>query len=201
MAPEDGTVSIDGTAMTVGRPRARLGLGVAYVPSDRYRWGLVRPMDLADNLELGRVRPLRRRRRHRRGEATTALENWNVRSRGPAARAATLSGGNAQKLVLARELDGDPGVVLACYPTRGLDPNAADTVARRLVERAERGAAVLWIGAELDELFAVADRLFVMSDGRLIGPFHEPFDRSAIGIAMTGGFPSDPVSSPTAAVP
>ncbi len=97
-----------------------------------------------------------------------------------------MSGGNAQKLVLARELDGEPGVVLACYPTRGLDPDAADVVAQRLVERAVQGAGVLWIGAELDELFAVADRLFVMSDGELVGPFAAPFDRLSIGLAMAG---------------
>ena len=184
--PTAGSVEIDGSTMAVAQPRARLGFGVAYVPSDRYRWGLVRPMDLADNLELGRVATFRRPRRHRRADAVASLDEWNVRSAGPSARTATLSGGNAQKLVLARELGGEPGVVLACYPTRGLDPDAADTVAGRLVERAERGAAVLWIGSELDELFAVSDRLFVLIDGELAGPFLPPFDRAAIGLAMAG---------------
>lgn len=185
-APAGGTVEIDGSTMAVAQPRARLGFGVAYVPSDRYRWGLVPPMDLSDNLELGRVGAFRRSRRHRRDHATEALEIWNVRGAGPAAKASTLSGGNAQKLVLSRELGGEPGVVLACYPTRGLDPDAADTVAQRLIERAEGGAAVLWIGSELDELFAVSDRLFVLSDGELIGPFFPPFDRGSIGLAMAG---------------
>ncbi len=184
--PTGGTVHIDGQVMAVAEPRARLGFGVAYVPSDRYRWGLVRPMELADNLELGRVPLRRQRRRDRHTGARQALIDWNVRSAGPGAKASSLSGGNAQKLVLARELGGDPGVVLACYPTRGLDPDAADVVAQRLVERAVAGAAVLWIGAELDELFAVSDRLFVMSDGKLIGPFVAPFDRLAIGLAMAG---------------
>ncbi|MCB0991055.1 MAG: ATP-binding cassette domain-containing protein [Acidimicrobiales bacterium] len=184
--PDGGSVQVDGVDMAVSQPRARRGYGVAYIPSDRYRWGLVRPMDLADNLELGRVAAVRRRRRHRRADAADALEAWNVRSAGPAARTATLSGGNAQKLVLARELDEEPAVVLACYPTRGLDPSAADSVAGKLIERAERGASVLWIGSELDELFAVADRLFVMFDGRFTGPFKPPFDRAAIGLAMAG---------------
>ncbi len=184
--PEAGSVRIDGAPIVASDPRARRALGLAYVPSDRYRWGLVRPMDLADNLELGRVPRVRARRSHRRDAARPALEAWDVRATGPGARAATLSGGNAQKLVLARELHDEPVVVLACYPTRGLDPNAADTVAGRLVDRAALGAAVLWIGAELDELFAVSDRMYVLSDGALVGPFTPPFDRGLIGLAMGG---------------
>ncbi len=184
--PTAGTVVVDDTPMQAGEPRSRLAHGIAYVPSDRYRWGLVRPMDLSDNLDLGRVGLFRPRRRHRRHHARSPLTAWNVRSSGPAATAGSLSGGNAQKLVLARELSGTPGVVLACYPTRGLDPGASDDVATRLVERAENGAAVLWIGAELDELFAVSDRIFVLSLGQLIGPFSPPFDRERVGQAMAG---------------
>ncbi|WP_420451508.1 ABC transporter ATP-binding protein [Ilumatobacter sp.] len=184
-APDAGTVTIDGSAIETGDPAARAAAGVAYVPSDRYRHGLVRPMDLSENLELGRTRTVRHPRRRRHREATDRLDDWDVRSAGPGAAASTLSGGNAQKLVLARELGGDPGVVVACYPTRGLDPGAAATVAERLVERARRGSAVLWIGAELDELFAVSDRIVVMSDGAAAGEFHPPFDRDAIGLAMT----------------
>ena len=195
-APETGSVHIGGATMVVADPRSRRSLGLAYVPSDRYRWGLMRPMDLADNLELGRVPRVRGRRAHRREAARPALQAWDVRSSGPAARAATLSGGNAQKLVLARELHDEPSVVLACYPTRGLDPNAADAVAGRLVDRAALGAAVLWIGAELDELFAVSDRMFVLSDGELIGPFTSPFDRGVIGLAMGGLAPGSAPSKP-----
>ncbi len=186
-APSCGVVSVDGVALPVGDPRARRTHGVAYVPSDRYRWGLVRAMDLADNLELGRVAFWRRRRRARREAARPGLQRWEVHCSGPSARAANLSGGNAQKLVLARELDGEPPVIVACYPHRGLDPGAADAIAGRLVARAADGAAVLWIGAELDELVPVADRIFVLAGGRLVGPFLPPHDRGAIALAMAHG--------------
>lgn len=81
----------------------------------------------------------------------------------------------------------EPNVVLACYPTRGLDPEAARTVVGRVLGAATAGAAVVWMGAELDELLAVADRIVVASGGKLVGPFLPPYDRAAIGLAMAGG--------------
>lgn len=185
-AAESGEVSISGESIAPGDPRSRRGQGLAYIPSDRYSWGLIGPMDLSDNLELGRVLPIRPNRPARHRAARPSLSHWDVRTAGPHARTSSLSGGNAQKLVLARELDEHPSAVLACYPTRGLDPEAADTVATRLVAAAEAGCAVLWIGAELDELLAVADRIEVLYDGTLFGPYLPPFDRAAIGLAMAG---------------
>lgn len=181
-----GTVSVDGEALVAHNPRRRRELGLAYIPSDRYQWGLIRAMDLSDNLELGRVPRWRPRRAERRSASRPDLERWDVRTSGPGARAASLSGGNAQKLVLARELASQPSAVLACYPTRGLDPGAADAVAERLVACASQGAAVLWVGAELDELLAVCDRIVVLTGGELRGPFFPPYDRAAIGLAMAG---------------
>lgn len=163
IAPTGGGVEIDGRPLDVGNPGSSASAGVAYIPSDRYRHGLVRAMDLSENLELGRTKRIRPPRRQRHDAAAERLVDWNVRSAGPAARAGSLSGGNAQKLVLARELDHEPSVVIVRYPTRGLDPSAAASVADRLIDRAVSGAAVLWIGAELDELFAVSDRLIVLS--------------------------------------
>lgn len=184
-APDSGSVSVHGQPVEGGDPQARRDAGVAYVPSDRYRHGLVRPMSLSDNLELGRVPRVRPPRRRRHADAAHSLDDWSVRAAGPGASAASLSGGNAQKMVLARELSGEPPVIVACYPTRGLDPGAASTVAERLVSRAQGGAAVLWIGAELDELFAVSDRIVVLAGGRITGEFTAPFDRQRIGYAMT----------------
>ena len=185
-AAQSGEVSISGEPITPADPRARREQGLAYIPSDRYAWGLIGPMDLSDNLELGRVLPIRPNRTSRHRAARPSLGHWDVRTAGPHAKTSSLSGGNAQKLVLARELDEHPRAVLACYPTRGLDPEAADTVATRLVAAAEAGCAVLWIGAELDELLAVADRIEVLYDGTLFGPYLPPFDRAAIGLAMAG---------------
>lgn len=184
--PDGGSVVLDGEPVPAGAPRARRAAGLAYVPSDRYRHALVRQMSLSDNTELGQVRRWRRRRRRRHDAAEPLLDEWDVRSAGAGAPAATLSGGNAQKLVLARELAGHPSAVLACYPTRGLDPVAADAVAARLVRCAADDAAVLWMGAELDELLAVADRIVVLAGGAVTGWFTAPFDRERIGLAMAG---------------
>lgn len=183
--PTTGAVTVDGETVPTGDPRARRAMGLAYIPSDRYRWGLVRAMEVSDNLELGRVPRWRPRRVQRRRAAERAIADWDVRTKGPAQPAGRLSGGNAQKLVLARELEGEPRAVLACYPTRGLDPGAADAVSARVAACAEAGAAVLWIGAELDELLSIADRIVVLADGEVRGPFHQPFDRGSIALAMT----------------
>jgi simple sugar transport system ATP-binding protein len=183
-----GDVLLDGEPWPA-TPRRRVAAGIGYIPSDRYRYGLAGPLDLADNLALGRTPGWRRARRVRRQGAAGPLRRWDVRSAGPQAAASSLSGGNAQKLVLARELpDGGegPAVVLACYATRGLDPHAARLVIGRVVEQAERGAAVLWIGAELDELLTLVDRLVVLTNGRVAGEFVPPYDREAIGLAMSG---------------
>jgi ABC-type uncharacterized transport system ATPase subunit len=185
--PDRGRVTVDGEPVPVGTPRARVARGVAYVPADRYRRALAGPLSLADNLELGRGvrgRPPRARREER---AEPVLAEWDVRGSGPDASAASLSGGNAQKLVLARELATGPRVVVAAQPTRGLDPEAARMITERILAAAADGAAVVWFGAELDELFAVADRLIVLAGGRATEPFAPPYDRGAVGLAMAGG--------------
>ena len=111
---------------------------------------------------------------------------WAVKGT-PGQPAMSLSGGNAQKLVAARELDGSPVAVVACQPTRGLDPAASVQLRRALLEFADRGGAVLWVGAELDELLEVADRIVVAFHGRLSDPFVPPYDRRRVGLAMGGG--------------
>jgi ABC-type uncharacterized transport system ATPase subunit len=185
-APDAGTVRLDGRELPHGAPRQRIARRIAYIPSDRYRTALVRPMSLADNLELGRGRSWRPRRRARRRAVVSRLAEWDVRSAGPGAPVRSLSGGNAQKLVLARELATVPDAVITCHPTRGLDPGASGTVADRLLDAAAAGAAVVWMGAELEEVLAVAHRVIVLSRGVVTGEFARPFDRSTIGLAMGG---------------
>ncbi|MCU1501069.1 MAG: transporter ATP-binding protein, partial [Ilumatobacteraceae bacterium] len=124
--------------------------------------------------------------RARRRAAAPRLAQWDVRSAGPGAPVRNLSGGNAQKLVLARELGEAPDAVITCHPTRGLDPGASATVAERLLDAAAGGAAIVWMGAELEELLAVAHRVIVLSRGVVTGEFARPFDRSTIGLAMGG---------------
>ncbi|MFT3853729.1 MAG: ATP-binding cassette domain-containing protein [Ilumatobacteraceae bacterium] len=184
-APDAGTIRLDGAPLP-DDPRGRVERGIAYIPADRYRTALVRPMSLADNVELGRGQRWRARRAARRRSIAPRLAAWDVRSAGPGAPVRSLSGGNAQKLVLSRELDGAPDLVITCHPTRGLDPGAATAVADRLLDAAADGASVVWMGAELEEVLAVAHRVVVLSHGRVTGEFARPFDRSAIGLAMGG---------------
>jgi simple sugar transport system ATP-binding protein len=183
---DGGTMELDGSPLELTHPADRIHAGIAYITSDRYRWGLVGALDLADNLLLGRFSRWLPSRKARHAEAAPRLDDWDVRSNGPATRAGALSGGNAQKVVLARELEGDARLVLACHVTRGLDPHAAATVATRVLDRATNGAGVVWIGAELDELFDVADEIHVAVAGTLVGPFHPPYDRNKIGLVMAG---------------
>jgi simple sugar transport system ATP-binding protein len=189
-APDRGSVTVDGKPVPVGAPRERIADRIAYVPADRYRRALAGPLTLADNLELGRGDRRRPQQARREERAAPVLAEWDVRGSGPSAPAASLSGGNAQKLVLARELAAGPRLVVAAQPTRGLDPEAARMISERILAAAADGAAVVWFGAELDELFAVADRLVVLAGGRATEPFTPPYDRGSVGLAMAGGHPS-----------
>jgi simple sugar transport system ATP-binding protein len=189
-APDAGRVTVDGRPVPVGAPRERIAERIAYVPADRYRRALAGPLTLADNLELGRGERRRPPQARREERAAPVLAEWDVRGSGPSAPASSLSGGNAQKLVLARELAVGPRLVVAAQPTRGLDPEAARMISERILAAAADGAAVVWFGAELDELFAVADRLVVLAGGRATEPFTPPYDRGAVGLAMAGGHAS-----------
>jgi simple sugar transport system ATP-binding protein len=182
LVPDSGKIEVDGHDVARMHPRQRVARGIAYVPSDRAERALVGPMRCDDNLALGRTAW----RLRRDPQAGVRMAAWQVKG-APDHVAASLSGGNAQKLVAARELDRDPVAVIACQPTRGLDPAAAVQLRAALLAVADRGGAVLWIAAELDELLEVADRIVVAFHGRLSEPFDPPFDRRLIGLAMGGG--------------
>ena len=151
-------------------------LGVAHVPEDRLRHGVIGSMALAGNWLLGHLDDVRFNRkglvRWRAVEAQVknGVEAHDVRIPGPNARVAQLSGGNQQKLVLARELARKPSIILAAHPTRGLDVRTVAFVHRTLLEARDRGAAVLVLSADLSELWQIADRIMVMVEGRLRGP-------------------------------
>jgi ABC-type uncharacterized transport system ATPase subunit len=179
---EHGTIEVNGNDVTGLRPRQRVAAGIAYIPSDRALRALVGPMRCDDNLALGRTSW----RVRRDPAAARRMASWSIKG-APQHLAESLSGGNAQKLVAARELNDEPVVVVACQPTRGLDPAAAVQLRGALLEFADRGGAVVWIAAELDELLEVADRIVVAFHGRLSDPFVPPFDRRLVGLAMGGG--------------
>jgi simple sugar transport system ATP-binding protein len=151
-------------------------------------------MTVEENLALGRhrsppfARGIRIDMRGRRARAESLLESYDVRPLDPSRRAAELSGGNQQKVVLARELDAGPRLLVAAQPTRGLDVAAVVAIHDRLRAHRDSGAAVLLVSFDLEELLALADRLYVLFEGRVIGELpRAEFDERRIGRWMLGG--------------
>jgi simple sugar transport system ATP-binding protein len=184
--PESGDVLIDGVSVSRRRERVPFLSPVAYIPEDPIRNAVIGTLDLADNLGLRR---LSTSEAMPGADAVRAeLTAFDVRPPEPARRAATLSGGNLQKLVAARELGGAPAAIVACYPTMGLDVQASEALLSRLAEHAATGAAVLWIGEDIDDLLAVADRIAVIHDGRIVAVLSPAeTDAAEIGRHMAGG--------------
>jgi simple sugar transport system ATP-binding protein len=115
------------------------------------------------------------------------LQEFDVRGGTPATPAFALSGGNQQKIVLAREIDGNPKVLIAAQPTRGLDVGAIEFVHRRLIEQRDNGRAILLVSLELEEILSLSDRILVIYEGRIVGEFPPSATEEALGLAMTGG--------------
>ena len=192
-APTSGTMRLYGNAVTRADPRALVAAGVARMPEDRQHDGVVGTMSVADNIAIEDVRsPAFSKmglldRKAMRERASAAIAAYDVRCPGPDAEARLLSGGNVQKLILARVLEREPRVILANQPTRGLDVGAQAEVHRRILAARDRGAAVLVISEDLDELFALADRFLVVHAGEVTdaGP-SEGLDRGTIGLMMAG---------------
>jgi simple sugar transport system ATP-binding protein len=189
-----GTVTVDGRKLRQGDPRSAIAAGVAHVPEDRLGTAVAPSRSIAENAVLKSYRgksvsrgPLvlwRSVHRH----AHDLIHRYSVATPGPHLRARDLSGGNLQKLVLGREFAGDPRVLIAASPTRGLDVGAIETVHAYLREAAKDGVAVLLISEDLDEILALSDRVVVMYEGELTGEF-DPTKATVeeIGLAMAGG--------------
>src|SRR5437763_897260 len=188
-----GHVRVAGHDVTRSNARDIIDLGVGHIPEDRQRRGLVLAFTLAENLalhdyrkepnsRLGWLFPNRLVRFARR-----LLEQFDVRGGGPQTRAAALSGGNQQKVVLAREIAREPSVLLAAQPTRGLDVGAIEFVHRRLVQARDSGKAVLLVSLELEEVLSLADRILVIYEGRIVEEYPPDVTEEELGIAMTGG--------------
>jgi simple sugar transport system ATP-binding protein len=166
-------------------------LGLVHIPEDRHRLGMVGAFAAAESAILGYQRDpaycgtLLIDNAEVARRAGLLMERFDVRPRAPGLRSAAFSGGNQQKLILARELAREPRIVLAGQPTRGLDIGAIEFVHRRLIERRDAGAAVLLVSAELDEILSLADRILVMFGGRIVGdmPAAEADERK-LGLLM-----------------
>ncbi|HEY8361124.1 MAG TPA: ABC transporter ATP-binding protein [Ramlibacter sp.] len=201
--PTSGKVLLDGTPITSADPRALVEAGIARMPEDRQHDGVVGTMSVADNIAIEEVRgkPFARlgllNRKAMRQRALDAIAAYDIRCPGPDAEARLLSGGNVQKLILARVLEREPRVILANQPTRGLDVGAQSEVHRRIIAARDRGAAVLVISEDLDELFALADRFLVVHAGKVTdaGPA-AALDRGTIGLLMAGQVNTTPAAIP-----
>lgn len=191
--PASGTVRLDGEDVTGARPGELFSRGVAHVPEDRQADGLVGPMSVADNMVLNTfkdapfARGPARNRAAVRTHAEDLVEQFDVRTPSVDTPVSTLSGGNQQKVIVAREFTHAGRLLIAAQPTRGLDVGSIQYIHRRIVESRDAGSAVLIVSAELDEVLALADRVAVMYRGRFVGVLdRSEADRERIGLMMAG---------------
>ena len=188
-----GAIILDGKDVTALASSARLDAGLAYIPADRSGTSLVQTMSIADNLAL---RDVARPPFSRLGWLDAAgsrkfvdkrTKDFGVRMAGSDAAIGTLSGGNQQKVVLAREIGREPGVLIAFQPTWGLDPGATRFVIDTILALRDRGGAILYISSELEEVLAVGDRIGVISEGRIVGITERAdVDVVRLGLLMAG---------------
>jgi ABC-type uncharacterized transport system ATPase subunit len=191
--PDTGTLSLDGEPLPALTPRRARAAGIRQVPEDRQKSGLVLAMSLRENLILGQEGepPLSRAGWFRPAQvdalARRRVAAYDLRVDSLAQPVAELSGGNQQKLVLARELDDGPRVLVAAQPTRGVDVGAIEAIHRQLLALREQGLAILLIASELSELLALSDRIGVLYKGRLVAVFPAAaVDAAELGLWMTG---------------
>ena len=191
--PLAGTIRVDGQDVTGADVRGKLAAGIGHIAEDRHRRGLVLDFSLAENLALrdyrrepiarhGLISPKRMNER-----AAPLLEEYDVRGGGAEALALSLSGGNQQKVVIAREIAEEPKVLIAAQPTRGLDVGAIEFVHRRLIEQRDAGRGVLLVSLELEEIRSLSDRVLVMYDGRIVAELAPEASEEEFGVAMLGG--------------
>ncbi|MCL6517519.1 ABC transporter ATP-binding protein [Alicyclobacillus sp.] len=188
-----GRITFLGEDVTALPPGERTHRGIAYVPQDRQRDGLVLDFTLVENTMLRDVAhpPFSRRGllQHRAARAHTEklLEAFDVRPRDPDRKAGDLSGGNQQKVILAREVSREPSLLIAVQPTRGLDVGAIEGIHRQLLRLRQAGKAILLVSLELDEILSLSDRIAVMHHGQVVDIVPgDTATREQIGLLMTG---------------
>ena len=190
-----GNIEFSGTDITRASVRARHSLGIAHIPEDRHKSGMVGTFTVAENIVLNsyydssvtngvQIDWQRVRRR-----AARACVNYDVRTPSVQLAAGSLSGGNQQKMVVARELEREVKLIVASQPTRGVDVGSIEYIHKQLIACRDRGNAVLIVSSELDEILDLSDRIYVMFEGRIAAEFDNGdrnADRAAIGLAMAG---------------
>ena len=189
-----GSVAVDGVDVTNAHPSNLNAIGLSHIPEERMLDGVIKEFSVAENYVLqdhghekftrwkifmlfGKIREACRR----------AIADYEIKTPGTETLVKSLSGGNIQKLVLARELSRDPGVLIAAQPTRGVDIGATEYIHQRLLDERERGTAILLISEDLDEIRALSDRIAVMYEGRIVGEVENvDVDIEHLGLLMTG---------------
>jgi simple sugar transport system ATP-binding protein len=191
--PTGGSVRIGGERLTFGSPASAIGLKMGRIPEDRIDTGLMMDLSVEENLILenhtssgfqkyGLMNAARIRR-----FSDEMIAAYDVKTAGREAMAKSLSGGNLQKVMLARELAGQPTVIVAAQPTRGLDVGAMEYIHQRLLQERERGAGILLISEDLDEVFNLSDRIVVLYEGEIVGEARsEDASREQVGLWMSG---------------
>ena len=187
-----GRIELAGRDISSADARHCLDIGLGHIPEDRQVRGLVLEFSLAENLALHDFRKqpdskwgwLYPRRLVER--AVSLLKEFDVRGGNPQTPASALSGGNQQKVVVAREVSRDPQVLIAAQPTRGLDVGAIEFVHRRLVQERDEGRGILLVSLELDEILSLSDRILVIYEGQIVGEYGPDVSEEELGIAMTG---------------
>ena len=189
-----GEVKLNGKSLAGRTVEQIRNQGAAFVSEDRHGRGLVLDMTLWENTMMGRQDD----KQYQRGFGLVAIQKvkdtcvrlikqFDVRARSISVTAATLSGGNQQKLILARELENDPQLLIAAQPTRGLDVGAIEFVWKQILEQKGAGRAVLLISAELEEIYELSDRIVTLYEGQITGEYSPDASPEELGIGMTGG--------------
>ena len=193
--PRSGSIVLDGDDVTTDGPRDLHGKNVAYVPADRHRFGLVLSFPLTDNAVLTDyyMEPyshgLVRDEGAIAARAREAIEQYDVRTPAASVTAGTLSGGNQQKLIVAREFDRELKLLVLDQPTRGLDVGSIEFIHKQIIRKRDAGTAVLLVSAELDEVLEISDRIAIMYRGRIVDIIDgRTANKEAVGLLMaTGG--------------
>ena len=189
---QSGTITLRGRDITNLTPRQALDAGLGHIPEDRQRDGLVLSMSVADNLVLNTPRRAPFARHGTRNfsaiseNASRLVQEFDIRTTSIQAPASSLSGGNQQKVIVARELSRSLEILIASQPTRGLDVGSIEYVHRQIVEHRNQGGGSLIVSSELDEVMALGDRIAVMYEGKISGIVNPSTSRESIGLLMAG---------------
>ncbi|HWV48353.1 MAG TPA: ATP-binding cassette domain-containing protein, partial [Microbacterium sp.] len=188
----EGSISLDGAELVGRSVRAILDAGVGFVPEDRTEDGLVANFTVAENLVLDRSddpafsRAGTLKRAALEEFAHARIAEYDIRAQGPQTPAGTLSGGNQQKVVIAREMSRELRLLVAAQPTRGVDVGSIEFIHKRIIETRDSGVPVIVVSTELDEVAALADRIAVMYRGAIIGVVPGDTPREKLGLMMAG---------------